>query len=152
MEIDDLFGGDESEDNDDLEEAGNEEEKSTPSNNTIDKNGVIGNALEEVFIADATPSKENINLDSKIMPPDSTSEEAVPDKENFKPKETKPSYIDILKDKMTIEKIVNSPDYKDPGAPSSRYPDSTSSVYRFTISCDNESTFGRISARTSARN
>ena len=51
------------------------------------------------------------------MPPDSTSEEAVPDKENFKPKETKPSYIDILKDKMTIEKIVNSPDYKDPGAP-----------------------------------
>lgn len=117
MEIDDLFGGDESDDNDDLEEAGNEEEKPTPSNNTIDKNGVIGNALEEAFIADATPSKENINLDSKIMPPDSTSEEAVPDKENFKPKETKPSYIDILKDKMTIEKIVNSPDYKDPGAP-----------------------------------
>ena len=46
MEIDDLFGGDESEDNDDLEEAGNEKEKLTPSNNTIDKNGVIGNALK----------------------------------------------------------------------------------------------------------
>ncbi|CAX43414.1 SCA1 protein [Candida dubliniensis CD36] len=117
MEIDDLFGGDESEDNDDLEEVDGEKEKLTPSNITVERNGENDNALEEEFVSKPTPSKENANLDSKIAPPDSINEDIVPGKEDIKPKEVRPSYIDILKDKMTIEKIDSSPDYKDPGAP-----------------------------------
>ncbi|RCK55422.1 Mediator of RNA polymerase II transcription subunit 13 [Candida viswanathii] len=111
MEIDDLFGGDDSDD----------ESKNENTEIVISSAKVETDDLDDLF-ADGSHSEEPREEQQSDQPkaeplPPTPAKEAENDKENLKPKEVKPSYIDILRDQMTIKKMDSSPDYKDPGAP-----------------------------------
>lgn len=112
MEIDELFGGDDS------DEERNEEKEDSKENSVKvdadDLDDLFADEKSESNVAVEEPQSEEVVKDQL---PNIPSEEVENNKENLKPKEVKPSYIDILRDQMTIKKMDGSPDYKDPGAP-----------------------------------
>ncbi|KAL6452516.1 SSN2 Mediator of RNA polymerase II transcription subunit 13 [Candida maltosa Xu316] len=122
MEIDDLFGGEDSDGDSSNEQKDSAQisGENTGSGNSVSQDNSEQppkDELDDLFADDSSIALE----EKKDSSDDVVELEQLPkpkqEEDISKPKDIKPSYIDILKDQMMLKKSDSSPDYKDPGAP-----------------------------------